>query len=84
MVTGKVVKFNNFGAFVQLPLDKTDPAESSNSAGKIQGLIHISEFGTKAKMEETLKIGKSYNFKILSIDPTEHKIGLKLVDKLDH
>jgi len=68
MVEGKVTKFNPFGAFVQL-------------TPKIQGLCHISEFGTKTKMEEKLKIGKKYNFQILSIEPKEHRMSLKLVEK---
>lgn len=64
-VEGRVTKFNPYGAFVQI-------------TPKIQGLCHISEFGTKSKMEESLKIGKKYNFQILSIDPAEHRMSLKL------
>lgn len=64
IVKGTVVKFNPFGAFVKL--DK-----------HIQGLAHISEFGTEKKMEETLKIGKEYDFKILSIKPSEYRMALK-------
>jgi len=67
-IKGSVVKFNPFGAFVQL-------------SPKIQGLCHISEFGTKTKMEEKLKTGKEYNFQILSIDPKEHRMSLKLVEE---
>lgn len=65
-IVGKVVKINPFGAFVQI-----------NS--KIQALCHISEFGTKSKMEEKLKIGKEYDFEILEIRPQEHKMILKLI-----
>lgn len=64
-VSGKVTKFNPFGAFVQI-------------TPKIQGLVHISEFGTKSKMEEILEIDKKYDFQILSIDPKEHRMSLKL------
>lgn len=64
---GKVTKFNPYGAFVQI-----------NS--KIQGLCHISEFGTKTKMEETLKIGEKYKFQILSIDSKEHRMSLKVIN----
>jgi small subunit ribosomal protein S1 len=67
IVSGKVTKFNPFGAFVQI-------------SPTIQGLCHISEFGTKSKMEERLKIGKKYNFQILEIRPSEHKMSLKLVE----
>jgi len=65
-VLGKVTKFNPFGVFVQI-------------TPKIQGLCHISEFGTKTKMEQTLKIDKEYNFQILSIEPKEHRMSLKLL-----
>ncbi|KPJ55225.1 30S ribosomal protein S1 [Parcubacteria bacterium DG_72] len=65
IIEGKVTKFNPFGAFVQI-------------TNKIQGLCHVSEFGSQKKMEELLKIGKSYKFKVLLIDPKEHRITLKL------
>ena len=65
-IKGKVTKFNPFGAFVAL-------------SPKIQGLVHISEFGTRTKMEQTLKIGEEYEFQILQIDPKEHRISLKLL-----
>ena len=68
IISGKVTKFNPFGAFVQI-------------TSKIQGLCHISEFGNQARMEERLKIGKKYDFQILSIDPDEHRMTLKLVEK---
>lgn len=45
-VEGKVVKLNPFGAFVQL-------------SPEIQGLCHISEFGTQKKMEEKAEVGKT-------------------------
>jgi small subunit ribosomal protein S1 len=67
-VKGKVTKFNPFGAFVEI-----NP--------KIQGLCHISEFGTKAKMEEKLKVDETYEFEILEIQPQEHRMSLKLVEK---
>jgi small subunit ribosomal protein S1 len=74
-IEGKVTKFNPYGAFVQIL-----PAGRQGLL-KIQGLCHISEFGTKSKMEESLKIGKKYNFQILSIDSTEHRMSLKLTRK---
>lgn len=67
-VKGTVTKFNPYGAFIQI-------------APKIQGLCHISEFGTKTKMESCLNVGKEYNFEILSIDPKEHRMSLKLVEE---
>jgi small subunit ribosomal protein S1 len=66
VLEGEVTKFNPFGAFVQI-------------SPKIQGLVHISEFGTKTKMEQKLKIGKKYQFQILQIEPQEHRMTLKLV-----
>jgi len=65
-VDGKVTKFNPFGVFVQL-------------TPEIQGLCHISEFGSQAKMQERVEIGKKYKFEILLIDPKEHKMSLKPV-----
>lgn len=68
IVPGKVTKFNPFGAFVQI-------------TPEIQGLCHISEFGTKTKMAERLKIDKNYDFQILEIRKEEHRMTLKLVEK---
>ena len=64
-VQGKITKLNPFGAFVEIE-------------SQIQGLCHISEFGTKTKMEEELTVGKTYPFQILEIKPTEHRMSLKL------
>jgi small subunit ribosomal protein S1 len=74
IIKGKVTKLNPFGAFVQLLSD------DSEKETKIQGLCHISEFGSQKKMEEMLKIGRKYNFQILSIEPKEHRMSLKLVE----
>jgi len=68
VVKGEVTKFNPFGAFIQI-------------TPKIQGLCHISEFGSQKKMEEKLKINRKYNFQILLIDPKEHRMSLKLTEK---
>lgn len=67
-VKGKITKFNPYGAFVKI-------------SPKIQGLCHISEFGTKSRMESVLKLDNEYDFQILSIDPREHRMSLKLVEK---
>jgi small subunit ribosomal protein S1 len=64
IVKGEVTKFNPFGVFIKL--DKN-----------IQGLAHISEFGTEKKMKETLELGKKYEFKIISIKPSEYRMALK-------
>ena len=65
-VKGKITKLNPFGAFVEIE-------------EKIQGLCHISEFGTKTKMEEVLKPGQTYTFQILELNPAEHRMSLHLV-----
>jgi small subunit ribosomal protein S1 len=64
-ITGKIMSFSPFGAFVQvLP--------------QIRGLCHISEFSGQKEMEESLKPGESYSFEILLIEPKEHRMSLKL------
>lgn len=65
-IKGKVLSFSAFGAFVEV-----DP--------KVRGLCHISEFTSQKEMEESLKVGESYEFEILLIEPKEHRMSLKLV-----
>jgi small subunit ribosomal protein S1 len=64
-VQGKVTKLNPFGAFVEIE-------------AKIQGLCHISEFGTRKRMEEILKAGETYAFQVLEINATEHRMSLRM------
>ena len=64
-IKGQVLKFKPFGALIQI-------------TPEIQGLIHISEFGSQNKMEQTLEIGKKYDFAISLIDSKEHKMILEL------
>ncbi len=66
IVSGKVDKINPFGAFVYL--DKN-----------IHGLAHVSEFREvfpDKRMDEVLKAGETYRWKIMSIEPKEHRMGL--------
>ena len=65
IISGEVVKLNPFGAFIKID-------------EKIQGLCHISEFGSLEKMEESLKIGNKYDFEILEIQPKERHLTLRL------
>ncbi len=65
VIKAKVVKFSPYGAFAELEKN-------------IVGLAHISEFSSQKKMEETLELGKKYEFKIVLIDQKEHKIALSL------
>ncbi len=68
VIKGFVSKFISFGAFVEIE-------------GGVQGLCHISEFQTREKMEEFLEIGKTYNFKILSINASDHRLSLRVLEK---
>lgn len=65
VIKGKVSSFSLFGAFVEV-------------MPKIRGLCHISEFKSQKEMEESLKIGESYDFEILLIEPKEHRMSLRL------
>ena len=66
-VSGKVLKVNPFGLFVEL-----DP--------EIHGLAHVSELAAKASVNpmEIAKPGDVLSFKILSIEPSAHRLGLSL------
>jgi small subunit ribosomal protein S1 len=64
-VTGKVYKFNPFGAIIDLD-------------GGIQGLIHVSEFGGLDEMKTAIKVGDSHEFLIGSVKPDEKRIILKV------
>ncbi len=66
VLSGRATKFNPFGVFVEI-------------GSNIQGLVHISEFGNEENMRHTLEIGKEYSFKILLIDPVEHKMSLGII-----
>lgn len=67
IVEGTVLKVNPFGFFVEL-----DP--------EIHGLAHVSELSNVAGIDvNTLaKSGDRMNFKIISIEPNEHRLGLSL------
>lgn len=54
-------------------------AKSKKTSNGVQGLVHISEFGTEVKMRETLELGKEYDFKVLLIEPKEHRMSLGIV-----
>ncbi|OON95580.1 MAG: 30S ribosomal protein S1 [Epulopiscium sp. Nele67-Bin005] len=67
-VSGSVVKFMSFGAFVKI------------SEG-VEGLVHISQICDKriTKPEEALEIGQEVNVKITKIDRQEKKIALSIL-----
>ena len=66
-IKGKVAKIMPFGVFVELDKD-------------IQGLAHLMELSHDAvkSPEEILKPGEEKEFKIISIEPAEHRLGLSL------
>lgn len=66
-VKGRVLKINPFGLFVELDND-------------IHGLAHISELAAKPvkDVHEVARIGDEFEFRILTIDPENHRLGLSL------
>lgn len=69
VVEGKVVRFMEYGAFVEL-MDGVD------------GLLHISNISDKriGRPQEVLKIGQKINVKITKIDMENKKVNLSLKD----
>jgi len=67
MIKGKVLKINPFGLFVELDSD-------------IHGLAHISELASKPvkDVNEIARIGDEFEFRIINIDPDNHRLGLSL------
>jgi len=68
VIKGTVHRINHFGAFVYLDKD-------------IHGLAHISEMAEMypgKNIDELIKAGGEYDWKILSIEPKEHRMGLAL------
>jgi small subunit ribosomal protein S1 len=67
VVKGKVLKINSFGVFVELD-------------DQIHGLAHVSELSSKkvADAKEVVKEGEECEFKIITIEPTEHRLGLSI------
>ncbi len=66
-ISGKIAKIMPFGVFVELDKD-------------IQGLAHVMELSHEAikSPDDVLKIGEEKEFKIISIEPGEHRLGLSL------
>ena len=67
MVTGKVTKVMPFGAFVELDPD-------------IYGLVHSVELSNEEVKDpsEIVSVGDTKEFKIISIEPQDHRLGLSL------
>ena len=67
VVEGEVTKITPFGAFVNLDRD-------------IDGLVHISELSSEHIVDpgKIVNLGEKYKFKIISIEPESHRLGLSL------
>ncbi len=67
LVKGKILKENPFGFFVELDPD-------------IHGLAHISELADRPvkSLAEVAKPGDELEWRILSIEPEQHRLGLSL------
>ena len=67
IVTGKVVRITDFGAFVEL-----EPG--------LDGLVHISQCATTrvAKVEDAVKVGDVVQVKVLGVDPEKKRISLSI------
>jgi small subunit ribosomal protein S1 len=65
VVKGKIARFANFGAFVELGDD-------------LEGLCHISELSEERvdKPEDVVQLGQEMEFRVLRIDAESKKIGL--------
>jgi small subunit ribosomal protein S1 len=67
VVHGTILKINPFGAFVELD-------------AQIHGLCHITELDVPAeeKPEEKFLVGQAYDFRIISLEPENHRLGLSV------
>lgn len=67
MVKGKIIKIENFGLMVALD-------------NEIHGLAHVSELSDTpvANLADKFKIGQEQEFEIVSLEPAEHRLGLKM------
>lgn len=65
VIKGKIARFANFGAFVEIDEN-------------LEGLCHISELSDKRveKPEDVVQLGQEMDFKVLRIDAENKKIGL--------
>ncbi len=65
LVKGQVTRITPFGVFVRLD-------------SEIDGLVHISEISNERITDPgtILHMSDTYEFKIISIDPTQHRLGL--------
>lgn len=66
IVSGKVSKITNFGAFIKI--------------GEIEGLVHVSQISHKRNISpsEVLTEGQEVSVKVLSVDPDTKRISLSI------
>ena len=67
VVSGQITKITPFGAFVSIE-------------DGIDGLVHVSELSDDHIVDpgQIVDLGKDYKFKIISIEPESHRLGLSL------
>lgn len=67
VLSGKVTRTSEFGAFVEL-----EPG--------VEGLVHISELAWRrvGTVAEVLKVGEEKEFKVLEVDPKRKRVSLSL------
>ena len=70
VVTGKVARLTNFGAFIDL--------------GGVDGLVHISQISHEhvAKASDKLKVGEEVRAKVISVDSESGRVSLSIKDTL--
>jgi small subunit ribosomal protein S1 len=66
-VQGKILKVEAFGLMIALDKD-------------IHGLAHISELSDEpmSNIQDKFKVGQEATFEVMSLEPAEHRLGLKL------
>ncbi|WP_298730675.1 30S ribosomal protein S1 [uncultured Granulicatella sp.] len=71
VVTGKVARLTNFGAFIDL--------------GGVDGLVHISQISHEhvVKASDKLEVGEEVQAKVISVDPESGRVSLSIKDTLE-
>lgn len=67
IVEGSVTRITPFGAFVQI-------------TPSVEALVHISEIADEhiASIKDIIDVGNQYKFRVIAIDPSQHKLSLSL------
>jgi predicted RNA-binding protein with RPS1 domain len=67
VLTGKIVRLTDFGAFVEL-------------FDGVEGLVHVSELSNERieKPEDAVAMDQNVRVKVIKVDPVEKKIGLSI------